>query len=221
MKPLKPRLAAVLLTVPLLAGAMLLGPLTGAASAHERRTVGTLQLVVGWGSEPTYTGYLNGVQITIRDVSGPEPVPVTDAADSLTVEVTFGDQKVGPLELESVFGSPGEYQAAMVPTRTGVYTFRFVGTVKGQSIDEKFTSSDTTFESPGESSEIEFPVKDPSSAELASRVERLDPRIAVASKAADDAKSKGGTATVLAVVGLLVGLAGVGLAVTARRGAKA
>ena len=43
----------------------------------------------------------------------------------------------------------------------GVYTFRFVGTVKGQAIDETFTSSDTTFESPEETTEIEFPVKDP------------------------------------------------------------
>ena len=171
---------------------MLVGPLAGTAFAHERRTVGPLQFVVGWGVEPTFTGYLNGVQITIRDVSGGgDPVPVTDAADTLKVEVAFGDQKVGPLDLDTVFNSPGEYQAPLVPTRAGVYTFRFVGTVKGQAVDETFKSSDTTFGTPAETSEIEFPVKDPSPAELASRVERVDTRAATAANSADDAEAGG------------------------------
>jgi hypothetical protein len=216
MKSFLPRLAAAGFGL-----AVLVGPLAGAASAHERRTVGSLQVVVGWGSEPTFTGYLNGVQITIRDASGPEPVPVTDAADTLKVEVSFGDQTVGPLDLESVFNSPGEYQAPIVPTRAGVYTFRFVGTVKGQQIDEKFTSSDTTFESPEETAEIEFPVKDPTTAELASRVERVDTRAADAGQTADDAKSSGSTATAIAAVGLALAVVALGLAARGRRGSKA
>ena len=202
--------------------AVLVGPLAGAAFAHERRTVGPLQLVVGWGAEPTFTGYLNGVQITIRDVSGGgDPVPVTDAAGTLKVEVAFGDQKVGPLDLDTVFNSPGEYQAPLVPTRAGVYTFRFVGTVKGQAIDETFTSSDTTFASPEETSEIEFPVKDPSAAELASRVERVDTRAAAAVDSADDAKSRGSTATAIGAAGLGLAVVALALATRLRKGSKA
>ena len=212
-----PRLAAAGLGL-----AVLVGPLAGAAFAHERRTVGPLQFVVGWGVEPTFTGYLNGVQITIRDTSGGgEPVPVTDAANTLKVEVSFADQKVGPLDLDTVFNSPGEYQAPLVPTRAGVYAFRFVGTVKGQAVDETFTSSDTTFATPGETSEIEFPVKDPSPAELASRVERVDTRAVAAAESADDAGSKGSTATALGVVGLVLAVVALGLATMRRKGSKA
>ena len=212
-----PRLAAAGLGL-----AVLVGPLAGTAFAHERRTVGTLQLVVGWGSEPTYTGYLNGVQVTIRDASGGgDPVPVTDAADTLKVEVAFGDQKVGPLNLDTVFNSPGEYQAPLVPTRAGVYTFRFVGTVKGQAVDQTFTSSDTTFESPEETSAIEFPVKDPSPAELSGRIERVDTRASAATRSADDAKSKGSTAIVVGAVGLVLAVVALGLAFLFRKGSKA
>ncbi len=200
---------------------MLVGPLAGAATAHERRTVGTLQFVVGWAGEPAYAGSLNAVQLRLTDTSEAAPAPVTDVGDGLKVEVSFGADKVGPLALESVFNSPGEYQSPMIPSRPGAYTFRFVGTVKGQAVDQSFTSSDTTFDSPKEPADIEFPAKDPSRAELANRVERIDPRLAAATEDADDAKGAAGLATVLAVVGLVVGLAGVGLAVTARRGAKA
>ncbi len=217
-----PRLAAGALAGVVLAGAALVGPLAGGAFAHERRTVGSLQFVVGWAAEPAYTGSLNAVQVTLRDSSAPgDPVPIADVGDGLKVEVSFGAEKVGPLELDSVFNSPGEYQSPMVPSRSGAYTFRFVGTVKGQAVDESFTSSDTTFESPGDASAIEFPVKDPTRAELGDRLARLDPRLASATEASDDAKSSAGVATGLAVAGLVVGLAGVALAVTARRGAKA
>ncbi len=217
MRSLFPRLAAAGFGL-----VMLVGPLAGAASAHERRSVGTLQFVVGWGAEPTFTGYLNGVQITIRDASAAgDPVPVTDAADTLKVEVAFGDQKVGPLDLDTVFNSPGEYQAPLVPTRAGVYSFRFVGTVKGQAVDETFTSSDTTFESPEETTEIEFPVKDPSPAELSSRVERVDARAGAAADSADDAGSKGSTATAIGAAGLALAVVALGLAIRLRKGSKA
>ena len=211
-----PRLAAAGLGL-----AVLVGPLAGAAFAHERRTVGPLQFIVGWGSEPTFTGYLNGVEVIIEDTSaGGDPVPVTDAGGTLKAEVTFGDQKVGPLDLEPVFNSPGEYQAPLVPTRPGVYTFRFVGTVKGQAIDETFTSSDTTFESPEDTAEIEFPVKDPTAAELSTRVERVDTRAAAAADSADDAKGKGTTGIALGAAGLALAIVALGSTVRLRKGAS-
>ena len=221
MKPAFQRLAAAASGVALLGVALLVGPLAPSASAHERRPVGSVQFVVGWAVEPAYAGYLNAVQVTLRDGSAPEPTPVTDVGDGLKVEVSFGPDKVGPLPLASVFNSPGEYQAPLIPTRAGTYTFRFVGTVNGEQVDQSFTSSDTTFDSPQAPADVEFPVKDPSRADLGDRVERLDPRIAAATEAADDAKSSAGVATGIGAVGVAVGLVGVGLAVAARRRAKA
>ncbi|MEA2685579.1 MAG: hypothetical protein QOE93_774 [Actinomycetota bacterium] len=216
MRSLSTRVAAVAL------GAVVaLGLVAGPAAAHERRTVGAVQLIVGWASEPTYTGSLNAVQLRVMDPSATPPAPVTDIGDGLKVEVTFGDQKVGPLPLESVFNSPGEYQAPVIPTRPGVYAFRFVGTIRGQAIDETFTSSDSTFESPEESGAIEFPTQDPTRAELGDRVERLDPRLSAATKAADDGKSAANRATAIGVVGLALGAAALALAVAGRRRSKA
>ena len=197
--------------------ALLVGPLASSALAHERRTVGPVQMVVGWANEPAYSGFLNAVQLRVSDDAG----PITDVGDALKVEVTFGDQKVGPLAMDAAFGSPGEYRSAMVPTRPGAYTFRFVGTVKGQQIDQSFTSSERTFDSPKETADIEFPIKDPSRGQLASRVDRIEPRVDQVRSAVesdvDDAKSAATRATALAVVGLLVGLAGVAFGVSARR----
>jgi hypothetical protein len=197
--------------------ALLVGSLAAGASAHERRTVGTVQMVVGWLNEPSYTGFLNAVQLRVNDDAG----PITDVGDGLKVEVSFGDQKMGPLTLTPAFGSPGEYRAPLIPSRPGAYTFRFVGTVKGQQLDQSFTSSDKTFESPKEAADVQFPVKDPSQAQLAERVGRLEPRIdavrTTATSKADDAQSAANRATVLAVVGLVVGVAGVAFGLSASR----
>ena len=200
-----------------LGAALLVGPLAGSALAHERRTVGPVQMTVGWLNEPAYIGFLNAVQLRVADDAG----PITDVGDALKVEVTFGDQKVGPLALAPAFGSPGEYRSAMVPSRPGTFAFRFVGTVRGQQIDQTFTSSEKTFDSPKETADIEFPVKDPSRGQLATRVDRIEPRVdqvrtAVESDV-DDAKSAATRATVLAVVGLVVGVAGIAFGVSARR----
>jgi hypothetical protein len=41
------------------------------------------------------------VQLRVRDPAG----PITNLGDTIKVEVTFGDQKVGPLTLAPAFGS--------------------------------------------------------------------------------------------------------------------
>lgn len=70
------------------------------ADAHERRIVGNLQFVVGWAEEPPIAGFKNAVQLFLRDASGH---PVRDLGDALRVEVTFGDQKFGPVPMETGF----------------------------------------------------------------------------------------------------------------------
>jgi len=192
-------------------------PLAGIAQAHERRTVGTVQMVVGWLNEPAYTGFLNAVQLRLADDAG----PITDVGDALKVEVSFGSQKVGPLPLAAAFGVPGEYRSPMVPNRPGAFTFRFIGSVRGAPMDQSFTSSDKTFNSPQDTADVLFPAKDPSIAQLGTRIERLEPRVDsvrdTARSATDDATSAATRATVIGVLGLVAGLAGLAFGVAGRR----
>jgi len=200
----------------------------GAAFAHEARDVGQYKVEVGWVNEPTYTGYPNGVALFLNDANDQ---PITDLGDTLKVEVSFGDEKSGPLDLEPAFsdeeGTKGQYNADLIPTRPGKYTFHFTGTVHGQPFDESFTSSDTGFDEAKDATEVEFPVKDPSAGELAQKIDRVEPRVAKAQQEAasikkdsDDAKSLATTATVIGIVAIVVAVVLGGLALrSARRGA--
>jgi hypothetical protein len=190
----------------------------GVAGAHERRQVGGYVMRVGWADEPTYAGVKNGVQLLLSDASGK---PVTDLPEELKVEIVFGTQKMGPLPLEAafgkVFGRPGDFRAAVIPTRPGNYTFHFVGSLNGQRIDQSFTSSDKTFDPVTDASAIEFPAKDPSPGELAGRLERLGPRIDEGLSAAREAAAGASQARVLGILGILVGAVGILVAVSGRR----
>ena len=165
------KLARVMACMAIIAGALLTTLVP--ASAHERRTVGAYSFVVGWKVEPAFSDANNNVQVTIKDASG---APVALAAGDMKVEVLQGTQKSDMLTLKSVFNSPGEYNAAVLPTRPGTYTFHFVGTIAGQKVDESFTSSDHTFGEMQNATSIEFPAKDPSRGEIAQNLTRSDQR---------------------------------------------
>ena len=179
------------------------------ATAHEERKEGSYELAVGWADEPTYVGFKNAVEVLLKDAKGK---PVLNLGDTLKVEVIFGDQKSGLLpfdpafDVEEGFGTPGDYQASLIPTRPGTYTFHLVGSIKGQKVDQTFTSSEKTFDSPCAPSEVEFPAKDPSTADLASRVERLSPRVDTAQAAATAGQAAAAQARVLSVVAVVLGV---------------
>src|SRR5437667_5084629 len=183
--------------------------ITQTVSAHEEREVGAYQLASGWADEPRYVRFKNAVEVLLKDAKGK---PVLNLGDTLKVEVIFGDQKSGLLPLEPAFdveegfGTPGDYQASLIPTRPGTYTFHFVGSIKGQKVDQTFTSSEKTFDSPHAPSEVEFPAKDPSTADLASRLERLSPRVDTAQAAATAGQAAAAQARVLSVVAVVLGV---------------
>ncbi|HEX2179902.1 MAG TPA: hypothetical protein VHL54_10375 [Actinomycetota bacterium] len=188
----------VLRTICVCFGAVALLALAAPAIAHEERATGPVTAVVGWSNEPAYVGFPNSVSLALTDSADD---PITDLGpDALQVEVTFGDQKSPPMPLEAAFGSPGEYQAEVIPTRAGVYSFRIFGTVRGQAYDETFTSGEGTFASPRNPADVSFPTKDPTAGELAASIERL-------SDAEDD--SDGGTSPTSI---LAIALGGVALA---------
>ena len=184
------------------------------ASAHENRPVGPLQFTVGWGDEPTFTGYKNSV--TLRVTRGGQPVA---GLTGIKAQVKTGDQTID-LTLDQAFGEPGLYEAPLIPTRTGTYTFTFTGAINGEPFTQAFTSGEETFDSPEDASEVAFPVKDPSTGDLAQRLERETTRLAAAQTAAKDAEDKASTANTLGIAGIVVGVLGLlvgGVALTRKR----
>jgi hypothetical protein len=202
--------AASLALVAVLATTILVG-VAGPASAHERREVGQQVFVVGFGEEPAYAGQPNSVQLQLSDL---KERPVTDLGDSLSVEVVFGDQRtklsLEPRFVVGVFGEPGDYRAYFVPSRPGRFTFHFSGTVKGQQVDETFTSGPKTFDDVQDPVEQMFPVKDPTTGQLA---ERLDREVARLERSNDN----DGVARGLGIAGVAVGLVAVVVALVALR----
>jgi hypothetical protein len=145
------------------------------AFAHEERPIGPLRIVVGWLEEPPLAGFMNGA-VLIASQSG-EPV----GGGRLRVVVVFGeetsDTRSAPLSMQPRAGFPGQYAAALIPTRPGTYTFEITGRLGGQRIDEAFTSGPQGFEEVRTPANAQFPARDPAPAEVAARLDRLDARI--------------------------------------------
>ena len=208
------RLTGRLAALPVTAVLLVLG--AAPALAHEPRTSAGLQFTVGWGEEPAYTGFKNSVQVIVSEANG---TPLTDLGDSLKVEVTKGAEKI-TLPLVANFrvggiGTPGDYRAWVTPTRPGTYTFRVMGTVRGQPVDESFTSSRNTFDEVEDVSNIQFPAKDPSPGQLATRIDREFPRLDSRTDALEARLDEADSARTLSVVAVVVGGLGLLVAVSA------
>ncbi|HVN51585.1 MAG TPA: hypothetical protein VMT43_09140 [Acidimicrobiales bacterium] len=206
--------------------AVLLG-VTSSAFAHEVRKVGAYQLTVGWQHEPVYAGAENGVQVFVHDAGG---APIDDLGNpvSLKVQVIYGTTTSGYLDLEPSFdadtglGTHGEWNAAITPTEPGNYTFHLTGSIRGQAIDQKFTSGPETFNSVDDPTSIEFPTKTPSAQQQAVAITRLQSTTAAAASDASSAKDSASTATTVGIVAIVIavvlGGVAIGLAVSARKG---
>ena len=188
------------------------------ASAHEVRTVGAYEFTVGWLHEPAYTDEQNAVQFLLKDKSGN---PVTDIGDTLKVEVVYGNQKMPAQSLNATYdpdtglGRPGEYLVSLIPTRPGKYTFHFTGSLKGQTVDQSFTSGPNTFDEVKEPTDVEFPAQDPTRGQI---TQRLDSRV---SSAEATARHDAELARNLAIAGIVLGALGVvGVIVVLVRGRR-
>jgi hypothetical protein len=203
---------------------LLVPALAAPASAHEERKVGRYRFTVGFGDEPAYAGEKNSVILLLAD---DKDKPVTDLSDTLKVAVSTADAQPMELAVEpnfeiGEFGTPGDYRAWFIPTAPGRYTLHFTGTIKGQKVDQSFTSSPTGFDEVQDPAQVQYPTKQPTGGQLATRADREASRVdealaATRSKAAEQASS----ARTIAVAGLVVGalglLAAVGVGVLALR----
>jgi hypothetical protein len=161
----------------------------GAVSAHTVKQVGPYTLEIGWQHEPTYVGEANGVQVIVTDAAGK---PITDLTeDDIKVIVSTGGQQTGELtfapgfDLEEGDGQFGQYNAPIMPTAPGEYTFHITGAIHGQKVDVTVTSSDETFDTVKGTADIQFPTKLPNITEIVTRLDRIDARQSSAPTAAD------------------------------------
>ncbi len=175
----------VRLAVPIAAIAALL--VAGSTQAHVVKTFGPYSVALGWVQEPTYVGQLNAVQVVVKDASGKAVVDIDDG--DLKVVVSVGGQQSAALDLLNKFdpdtglGVPGDYEAPLVPTAPGDYTFHLSGKIHDTVVDETSTSSDSTFNSVVEATDIQFPTQLPSLTEITTQLDRLDARVSAVASA--------------------------------------
>ena len=155
--------------------------IAGVADAHIVKTFGPYTVALGWVHEPTYVGEQNAVQVVIKDAAGKA---VTDLNDGdLKVTVAVGGKTSDPLDLLNTFdpdtglGVPGDYEAPIIPTAPGDYTFHLTGSIHGTAVDETATSSDSTFNSAVDATGIQFPNQLPALTDIITRLDRIDARL--------------------------------------------
>jgi hypothetical protein len=204
--------------------------LVPAASAHSGIEVGEYLIEVGWLNEPAFVGQPNAVQLSI--VHHADESPVADLGpDDLKVVVSTSDQDSASLSFDPAFdaveveGPLGEYRAALVPTAPGDYTFHITGSIHETAVDISVTSGAETFDPVEASTELEFPAKLPNLTEVATRLDRIDGRIAalqsadpgrgILDTAADTARRATDKADRALLVGAVLGGGGLLVAVVA------
>jgi hypothetical protein len=221
---MRKRIASVAAVVGL-AGLLVTVAGAGPASAHEERKIGRYDVEVGFGDEPAYTGAKNSVVMFLNDA---DDKPVVDLGDTLRVDVSMAsdDAQKLSMSMEPNFevggdGTPGDYRAWFIPTAPGPYSFHFTGNIKGQKVDEKFTSSPTTFDEVQDPTQVQFPAKEPTTGQLSARVDRENRRLARAlADTRRQARDEAGAARLIAIVGLVVGVLGLAAAGYALRGKR-
>jgi hypothetical protein len=168
------------------------------ASAHVVKPFGPYSVAMGWQHEPTYVGVENAVQVVVKDKDG-KPVDDLESGD-LKVVISAAGQQTAELPLEPSYdedtglGTPGEYDAVIIPTQVGDYTFHLTGSIHGTAVDETVTSSDQTFDSVTSGTDEQFPVKLPALNDLSTLIGRVDGRATTANAAATQAQQAASTA---------------------------
>ena len=156
-------------TIVLVAVSLLL--FSGTAYAHERRTVGPYQFVVGWLTEPAYVGQLNSLDLRVTDTRSGQPV--SGLEKTLTADVSAGGLAPFKLEVSARFGTAGAYNGDVMPTVVGTYTFHLVGKIDTTTIDEKFTSGPNTFGDIENTAALQYPTKVPVADDLARKLDAI------------------------------------------------
>lgn len=190
------------------------------ALAHAVVTVGTDTLAIGWVHEPAYTDEQNAVQVVVTDSSG-QPVADLQPGD-LQVVVSLGSGQTSPLSLDPTYdddtglGTKGDYEAPIVPTAPGNYTFHVTGTIDGTAVDQTVTAGDQTFDTVVGPQGIQFPNQEPAVGDVVTRLNTEDGRIGNL-ESTSASTTLVAIAIVLGAVGIVIGGAAFVLAMRLRR----
>ena len=176
---------------------------SGHAYAHERRTVGPYQFVVGWLNEPAYVGQLNSLDLRVTDTRQNPAAAVGGLEKTLTADVSAGGLAAFPLTVSARFGTAGAYNGYVMPTVVGTYMFHIVGKIDTMTIDEKFTSSPNTFGDIENTAALQYPAKVPVADDLRQKLDAI-------SSGVDQTR-------IIAILGLLFGVVALGATVMKRR----
>ena len=174
---------------------------SGHGYAHESRTVGPYEVEVGWLNEPAYLGQLNSIDLHVTDTRNSQPVAGLEK--TLTADVAAGGLSPYPLTLSAQFDTAGAYEGWIMPTVTGSYTFHLKGKIGTLTVDEKFTSGPNTFGDVEDISAVQYPAKVPVADGLSKKLDAIQAAI-------DQTR-------VIAILALVVGLAGIGAVAVLRR----
>lgn len=148
---------------------------SGPADAHERRTVGPYQLVVGWLNEPAYVGQLNSLDFRVTDTRTNQPV--SGLEKTITADVSAGGLAPFALTVSARFGTPGAYNGWVMPTVAGAYSFHIKGKIESQDVDEKFQSGPNTFGDIENTAVLQYPAKVPVADELGKKLDAIQASI--------------------------------------------
>lgn len=144
------------------------------AEAHERRSLGPYQVVVGWLGEPAFAGVANAVDFRVTDTRSTPPRNVEGLEKTLTVEVFQGGSTTPfSAPFRTRFGSPGAYAADILPTREGSYRFVIKGKIESLDVNETFETGPGRFEEIRPVTALQYPDTVPAGADLARALDEL------------------------------------------------
>jgi hypothetical protein len=168
---------------------------SGTAAAHDRRTVGPYQFVVGWLNEPAYVGLMNSLDLRVTDTRATPAKAVEGLEKTLTATLQTGGLAPLPLSVTARFGAPGAYNGYALPTATGTYLFHIKGKVESLDVDEVFESGPGRFGDIESTTALQYPNKVPAADELGKRLDDLQSGI-------DQTRLLSAAAVVLGIVAL-------------------
>jgi hypothetical protein len=186
------------------------------ASAHEEKKDGAYDLLVGFGSEPAYLGEKNFVQVFVHDLHGNPVQNVSTLKVAVEAQGKSMNVALEPsFDPDSGLGTVGEYDAYFIPTALGKYTFHLTGAIKGQKIDESFTSGPETFSEVEDPVTVEFPNKVPTLEAVSTRLVQESQRTSAQIDALQASADSAASAKTVAWVGVIVGALGLIAAIVA------
>jgi len=155
------------------------------AQAHDEVESGGYVFEIGWLSEPPVVGERNGLELFVAPHDDPEAGVA--GITTLQFSVEYGSAS-RTYELAPAHEEPGHYSASFIPAVEGQYTFRLTGTVEGRAVNVEIEPEEVVG-----IGELAFPPV----ADLNSQV--------------STALGQAATARTIAILGVLLGAAGIAL----------